>query len=117
MILNNKVFIKKNLLQSDIFVIENGDLLTIDKKMGYTLSPPYFECIIVEDDTDDQLTIMADQIVYDPYKQKMQLLNTRCCLRNQDPIITQINICENKTVSLYAFGPEAILIIINNEEK
>ena len=72
---------------------------------------------MIEDNTDDKINIMTDQIVYNPYKQEVQLLNTKRCLRNDDPVITKLNIHENQTVTLYTFGSNSILLVINNEEE
>lgn len=111
MILKNQIVVKDNLLNSHLFVIENNDILTIDKTMG-TLSNGYFDCICIRDDTDDKVDLIIDQLVCNPYTKEISLLNTR---NIESSVMARIVLKEDQLASLYAFGTDSILIVINNE--
>ncbi len=116
MVVNNKLYIKQNIIDSNVFVVNNCDGRVFIDKNIYHMSP-YFECICIADFTDDKVQYMADQIICNIQTQEIQFLNTRRRKRNDDPILGKIIPNENQKVSLYTFGVDSILLILETEEK
>lgn len=109
-----KVFITQNLRNSENFIVLNDDeIITIQKDNGHFLSP-YFKCTTVADYTDDIVDLFIDKIVYNYFTKELNLMNTR---NQESPVCSKIILRNSDIASLYTFGPEGILIIINREEK
>lgn len=110
-----KVFIQQNLRESETFMITyDDDDFTIQKDQGRFLFSPYFKCIIVANYTDDIVNLFIDKISYNYFTKELDLMNTR---NHEDKICSKLFIKDRDTASLYTFGSEGILIVINREEK
>ena len=108
--------VKQNIIDSDVFVVDNrGGQVFIDKNI-YHMSP-YFECICICNYSDDKVIYGIDRIEYNAMLNHIRLLNTRRAERNQDICVTLLHIRDNQTVSLYTFGVDSILMIVETEEK
>ena len=116
MLVNNKLCIKQNIIDSDVFVVDNrGGRVFIDKNI-YHMSP-FFECICICDYSDDKVIYGIDQIEYNATLNRIRLHNTRRAVRNQDTVISEMYIKDKQSVSLYTFGIDSILLILEKEEK
>lgn len=116
MLVNNKLHIKQNIIDSDVFVVDNrGGQVTIYKNI-YHMSP-YFECICICNYSDDKAIYGIDRIEYDATLNRIRLHNTRRAERNQDTVTSEMYIKDKQSVSLYTFGIDSILLILEKEEK
>ena len=116
MIINNKLHIKQNIIDSDVFVVDNrGGRVTIDKNI-YHMSP-YFECICICNYSDDKAIYGIDRIEYAAVLNLIRLHNTKRSERNQNTVVTELYIGDKQTASLYTFGVDSILLILEKEEK
>lgn len=117
MVINNNIFIKSNLLNSDKFVVENNDILTIDKKINIcdpTESSSFFECIISLSDESEIFIYAVNQIVYNPYTKELTLLNIK---NINDSVVYKCKIEDSKIVSIRVFDRNKILIIFDENDK
>ena len=116
MLVNNKLCIKQNIIDSDVFVVDNrGGRVFIDKNI-YHMSP-FFECICICDYSDDKVIYGIDQIEYNATLNRIRLHNTRRAVRNQDTVISEMYIKDKQSVSLYIFGVDSILLILETADE
>ena len=113
MLIQKRLMIKDGLLHNNNFIIENSNVLTIDKNMSVNFKN-FFEFAIITDDQICPATFLCDQIVYDPIKYQVDILNTRS-LSGKDQVTGSIRIREDEIVSLYSFGEDKILAVISKE--
>ena len=116
--IDKRLFIKEGLSHNNNFVIENSDVLTIYKNIISDFNN-FFEFIFIEDDQTSPTIFLCDRIIYDPIKYTIDILNTRSLsvrdqVRDQKTGSCKINECE--IVSLYSFGENKILAVINKEK-
>ena len=110
--LRNELIIKDGLINNNNFIIENNDILTIDRVLKAPYYNSYFECICILGESIDKTNIMVDRLVYNKYNNQIHFLNTR---NIHESVISVFKINGDEIIYLYPFGEDKILIICDKK--